>query len=65
MEEEHVYIIGGKAGKKETTRKNDINIISVENIKMNLGETEWEGLVWIGLAQDRDIWEAVMNLRAL
>jgi hypothetical protein len=35
--------------------------------KMNLGETGWGGMDWIGLAQDRDRWRAlvnaVMNLR--
>jgi hypothetical protein len=38
----------------------------VDNIKMDCGETEWEGIDWIGLAQDRDKWRAlvkvVMNL---
>jgi hypothetical protein len=39
----------------------------VDNIKMDLGETGWEGGDWIELAQDRDQWRAlvntVMNLR--
>jgi hypothetical protein len=39
----------------------------VDNIKMDLGETGWGGVDWIGLAQDRDKWraivKAVMNLR--
>jgi hypothetical protein len=26
----------------------------VDNIKMDLGEIEWGGMDWIGLAQDRD-----------
>jgi hypothetical protein len=37
------------------------------NIKMDLGELGWGGMVWIDLAQDRDQWRglvsAVMNLR--
>jgi hypothetical protein len=37
------------------------------NIKMDLGEIEWDGRDWIQLAQDRDQWRAlvntVMNLR--
>jgi hypothetical protein len=33
----------------------------VNNIKMNLGETIWGGLDWIGLAQDREKWRAVVN----
>jgi hypothetical protein len=39
----------------------------VDNIKMDLRETEWDGADWIDLAQDRDLWKAlvntVMNLR--
>jgi hypothetical protein len=39
----------------------------VDNIKMDLFEIGWGGVDWIGLAQDRDKWRAlvnaVMNLR--
>jgi hypothetical protein len=39
----------------------------VDNIKMDLRETEWDGMNWINLAQDRNQWRAlvstVMNLR--
>jgi hypothetical protein len=39
----------------------------VDNIKMDLRETGWDGMDWIELAQDRDQWSAlvntVMNLR--
>jgi hypothetical protein len=39
----------------------------VGNVKMDLREVGWEGMDWIGLAQDRDQWRAlvgtVMNLR--
>jgi hypothetical protein len=39
----------------------------VDNIKMDLRETGWDGVDWIDLAQDRDQWRAlvntVMNLR--
>jgi hypothetical protein len=38
-----------------------------DNIKIDLGEIERRGVDWIGLAQDRDKWRAlvnaVMNLR--
>jgi hypothetical protein len=39
----------------------------VDNINMDLLEIGWGGVDWIGLAQDRDKWRAlvnaVMNLR--
>jgi hypothetical protein len=39
----------------------------VNNIKMDLKETAWDGMDWIDLAQDRDQWKVlvntVMNLR--
>jgi hypothetical protein len=39
----------------------------VDNIKMDIVEIGWGGVDWIGLAQDRDKWRAlvnaVMNLR--
>ncbi|PNF29998.1 hypothetical protein B7P43_G06210 [Cryptotermes secundus] len=41
----------------------------VDNIRMNLKETGWDGIDWIDLAEDRDQWRAlvntVMNLRVL
>jgi hypothetical protein len=43
------------------------NVRWVDNIKIRLGEMGWDGLDWIGLAQDREKWsalvDAVMNLR--
>jgi hypothetical protein len=39
----------------------------VDNVKIDLRETGWDGADWIDLAQDRDHWRAlvntVMNLR--
>jgi hypothetical protein len=39
----------------------------VDNIRIDLLEIRWGGVDWIGLAQDRDKWRAlvnaVMNLR--
>jgi hypothetical protein len=33
----------------------------VDNNKMDLKEKEWDGVVWIDLAQDRDQWRALVN----
>jgi hypothetical protein len=33
----------------------------VDNIKMDLLEIGWGGVDWIGLAQDRDKWRALVN----
>jgi hypothetical protein len=33
----------------------------VDDIKMDLGELGWGGVDWIGLAQDRDWWRALVN----
>jgi hypothetical protein len=30
----------------------------VDNIRMDLGEVRWDGVDWIGLAQDRNRWSA-------
>jgi hypothetical protein len=33
----------------------------MDNIKMYLLEIGWDGVDWIGLAQDRDKWRALVN----
>jgi hypothetical protein len=33
----------------------------VDNIRMELGEVEWGDVDWIGLAQDRNRWRALVN----
>jgi hypothetical protein len=33
----------------------------MDNIKIDLREIAWGGLDWIGLAQDRDKWRALVN----
>jgi hypothetical protein len=33
----------------------------VDNVKMDLLEIGWSGVDWIGLAQDRDKWRALVN----
>jgi hypothetical protein len=34
----------------------------VDNIRMDLGEVGWGYVDWIGLAQDRNRWRALVNL---
>jgi hypothetical protein len=34
----------------------------VDNIKMDLREIRWDGMVWIDQAQDRDQWRALVNM---
>jgi hypothetical protein len=33
----------------------------VDNIEIDLREIGWGGVDWIGLAQDRDQWRALVN----
>jgi hypothetical protein len=33
----------------------------VDNIRMDLGEVEWRDVGWIGLAQNRNRWRALVN----
>jgi hypothetical protein len=33
----------------------------VDNSRMDLGEVGWSDVDWIGLAQDRDRWRALVN----
>jgi hypothetical protein len=33
----------------------------VDNIKMDLRVTEWDGVDWIDMVQDRDQWRALVN----
>jgi hypothetical protein len=35
----------------------------VDNIKIDLGDIGWDGVDWIDVAQDRDQWKALVNLR--
>jgi hypothetical protein len=34
----------------------------VDNIRMDLGEVGWGDVDWIGLAEDRNRWRAIVNL---
>jgi hypothetical protein len=33
----------------------------VDNLKMDLREIGWDGVDWVGLAQNRDQWRALVN----
>jgi hypothetical protein len=59
-EDKHVYVIGGKARGKETTRRPRHRW--VDNIKMDVGERGWGAVHWIDLAQDKDRWRALVNV---
>jgi hypothetical protein len=57
-------LVGKPEGKRPLGRP---RLRSVDNIKIDLPEIEWDCMDWINLAQDRDQWRAplntVMNLR--
>jgi hypothetical protein len=66
MGEKHAYrkFLGKPKGKRQLGRPRRR---WVDNMKMDLREIGWGGMVWIDLAQDRDQWRTlvntVMNLR--
>jgi hypothetical protein len=33
----------------------------MNNIKVDLRDTEWDDVDWVGLAEDRDQWRALVN----
>jgi hypothetical protein len=47
--------VGGKIPLRRPRRR------WVDDIKVDLVETGWCGVDWIGLAQDRERWRAVVN----
>jgi hypothetical protein len=56
-EEECIHGFGGKARRKENTRRPRWE----DNIKTDLREIGWGDMDWIHLAQDRDQWQALVN----
>jgi hypothetical protein len=58
-EEECMQYFGGKARRKETTRKT--RRWWKDNIKMELREIGWGGMDWIDVAQDMDQWSVLVN----
>jgi hypothetical protein len=58
-EEERVYVVGRKArGKRQLGRPRRRWL---DNIRMDLVEVGWDDVDWIGLAQDRERWRALVN----
>jgi hypothetical protein len=59
--------VGKPDGKTPLGRQKVWRCGRVDNIKMDLREIRWDGMDWIYLAQNRDLWRArvstVMNLR--
>jgi hypothetical protein len=54
-----IQIVGGKPeGKRPLGRPRHR---WVDNIKRDLGEVGWDYVDWIGLAQDRNRWRALVN----
>jgi hypothetical protein len=60
VEKRNAYrlLIGKPEGKKPLTRPRHR---WVDSIKTDLGDMEWSVVDWIGLAQDRDKWRALVN----
>jgi hypothetical protein len=52
----YVVLVGKPEGKIPLGRRR-----LVDTIKMALGEIGWDGVDWIGLAQDRNKWRALVN----
>jgi hypothetical protein len=54
----HRSLVGTPEGKRppRIPRRNWVN-----NIKIDLVDTGWGGLDWIGVAQDRDKWRALVK----
>jgi hypothetical protein len=58
-DEKSIQNFDRKTRKEETTRKTTSRW--EDNIRMDLGETEWEVAVWMHLAQGRDHWRDLVN----
>jgi hypothetical protein len=50
--------VGNPEGKRPLERP---RLRWVDNNKMDLRKTEWDGMDWIDLTQDRDQWRALVN----
>jgi hypothetical protein len=52
-------LVGKPQGKRPLGRP---RCRGVDNIKIDLRKTEWDGMDWNDLAQDRDQWRALVNM---
>jgi hypothetical protein len=51
-------LVGKREGKRPLGRPRSR---WVDNIKMDLRDTEWDGIDWIEVAQDREQWRALLD----
>jgi hypothetical protein len=51
-------LVGKPEGKRSLGRP---RCMWVDNIRMDLGEVGWGDVDWISLAQDRNMWRALVN----
>jgi hypothetical protein len=56
---EYKISVGKPEGKRPLTRP---GCRWEDNIRMDLREIGWKGVDWMNLAQDRDQWQALMNV---
>jgi hypothetical protein len=54
----YMLLVGKPEGKRLLRKPRRMGVY---NIMMDLGETGWSGVDWIGLAQGRDNWRALAN----
>jgi hypothetical protein len=54
----YMILVGKPEGKRPLGRPRRM---WVDNIKMDFRVIGWDGMDWIGLAQDRDQWRALVN----
>jgi hypothetical protein len=54
----YMILVGKPEGKRPLLRP---RCRWVDNIKIDVRETEWDGMDWIDLAKDRDQWRSLVN----
>jgi hypothetical protein len=57
-EESYTLLVGKTEGKRPLGRPRRR---WVDNIRIYLGEVGWDDVDWVGLAQDRNRWRALVN----